>query len=160
MVCVRCAATESSRTENLKISGIAPGRFAMASSPSHVLQIHPLRESFWTYPARSPVEYAKLSVIQVQSAAMAVGTTRIPSPRTQGHLRRFISPIGHHPRRRATEPHLYLTASRNVTWRLRVPGATFGGIDATAADVYSWSPSGGCRTSIQADIDDPGLPSL
>ena len=41
-------ATMGSRTVKCQTSGMAPGRFAIASSPSHVLQIQPLRENFWT----------------------------------------------------------------------------------------------------------------
>ena len=37
-------------------SGIAPGIDTIAISPSHVLHSHPLRLSFCTQPARSPVE--------------------------------------------------------------------------------------------------------
>ena len=46
-----------------------------------------------------------------------------------------------------------------VTCGLHAPARTRA-IDGARADVYSCGPSRGCRTSIQADIDDPGLPSL
>ena len=42
------AATPSSQTVKAKTSGMEPGRLAMASSPSQVLQIQPLRENFCT----------------------------------------------------------------------------------------------------------------
>src|SRR3989442_1075303 len=35
---------------------MVPGIDTMASSPSHVLQIQPFLENFWTYPARSRCE--------------------------------------------------------------------------------------------------------
>jgi hypothetical protein len=48
--------TRSSRTEKYQMVGVTPGTIDIASSPSYVLQIHPLRLSFWSTPARSPSE--------------------------------------------------------------------------------------------------------
>ena len=42
------AATASSRTVKGKTSGMAPGRFAIAISPSQVLQTQPFFENFCT----------------------------------------------------------------------------------------------------------------
>src|SRR5438445_11513216 len=61
------AATMSSRTLNDHRSGAAPGRFTICNSPSHVGQIQPFLEIFWTYPARYPVEYAYESVTAVHA---------------------------------------------------------------------------------------------
>ena len=38
------------------LTGVTPGTMEMASSPSWVLQTHPLLENFWRIPARSPSE--------------------------------------------------------------------------------------------------------
>jgi len=65
------------RTLKLKISGIVPGRFAIASSPSHVLQTQPFFEIFCTYPARSPFEYEKLSVTQAHVPKIRAGRRSI-----------------------------------------------------------------------------------
>src|SRR5687768_4092619 len=65
---------ESSRTLKGKSSGIEPGTFDMASSPSHVLHSHPFREIFCTHPVRYPSEYDQLSATHVQSANASAGT--------------------------------------------------------------------------------------
>src|SRR5476649_2945451 len=70
-------ATESLRTEKTKICDSAPGMLTIASSPSHVLQTHPLCENFWTKPTRCPLEYEKLSAIPAQIVNTSAGTTTI-----------------------------------------------------------------------------------
>src|SRR5258708_33158797 len=68
-------ATESFRTENMKICESAPGMLTIASSPSHVLQSHPLLENFCTNPTRCPLESEKVSVIPAQIVQISAGTT-------------------------------------------------------------------------------------
>ena len=67
-------ATESFRTEKVKICDIAPGMLTIASSPSHVLQIHPFFENFCTKPTRNPLEYEKLSAMPAQIVNTRTGT--------------------------------------------------------------------------------------
>ena len=51
-----CSTAASSHTVNANFSVVEPGIDTIAISPSHVLQIQPLRENFCTQPARSPDE--------------------------------------------------------------------------------------------------------
>ena len=48
--------TFGSRALKAQMTGATPGAVVMASSPSYVLQSHPLRENFCSTPARSPSE--------------------------------------------------------------------------------------------------------
>ena len=49
-----------------------------------LLQSHPLRENFCRYPTRSPFEYAKLSVVQANSATAPL-MSRIAPPIQKDH---------------------------------------------------------------------------
>jgi hypothetical protein len=53
---VTLLAVASSQIVKVNFSGAVPGTDTMASSPSQVLQIQPLLDSFCTQPARSPLE--------------------------------------------------------------------------------------------------------
>jgi len=86
----RIPAIESFRTEKVKICGIVPGRFAIAISPSHVLQSHPFCENFCRYPARSPREYVNVSAAHVYSAMPANGASTTAA-RIHFHFRRRLA---------------------------------------------------------------------
>src|ERR1041385_9370357 len=66
-------ATVPSRTLNSQRIGAEPGIVEIWSSPSQVLQIHPLCENFCSAPARWPSEYEKCSTTQVQRTTVTIG---------------------------------------------------------------------------------------
>src|SRR5687768_1309248 len=78
----------SDRTVKGKRSCIAPGTLTIASSPSQVLQIQPFFESFWMYPARSPLEYVYVSAITVHAAMSRAGRPTTAPRMSQGQRRR------------------------------------------------------------------------
>src|SRR5262245_9172050 len=73
----------SSRTLKSQMMGVTPGTMEIASSPSNVLQIQPLREIFWRMPARSPSEYDQDRTTHRYSATSTTGTTRTTSTMDQ-----------------------------------------------------------------------------
>src|SRR5918993_2632937 len=79
----------SDRTVKGKRSCMAPGTLTIASSPSHVLQIQPFFESFWMYPARSPLEYVYDSAITVQAAIRRAGRPTTAPMMIHGQRRRL-----------------------------------------------------------------------
>ena len=52
----------------------------ICSSPSQLLQIHPLLENFCRIPARSPSDYDQCSASQVQSTRTRIGVMITPAP--------------------------------------------------------------------------------